>query len=207
MMKALAFVTFRQWGQHRLRLFLTLTGIALGVAVFFAVCTANTTLISSLAATVEELAGHATLQVSAGEASLPQEVLGSVRQTPGVYLAEPVIEKVVETALPDEPNLLVVGMDTGSDLKLYEGEFDQSSLEVSNPLAFTERPDSIALSRPFADRYGLKDGDRIPIYTPRGIQDFTVRAFFRTTGASVVFGGNIARMPSRITTTITRFDG
>lgn len=194
MMRALAFVTFRQWGQHRLRLFLTLAGIALGVAVFFAIRTANTTLVSSLAATVEELAGHATLQVSAGEASLPQEVLASVRQTPGVHLAEPVIEKVVETAFPDGPNLLVVGMDTGSDLKLYEGEFDQSSLEISNPLAFTERPDSIALSRPFADRYGLKDGDRIPIYTPHGLQDFTVRGFFRTTGASVVFGGNIAMM-------------
>lgn len=194
MMRALAFVTLRQWGQHRLRLFLTLVGIALGVAVFFAVRTANTTLISSLAATVEELAGHATLQVSAGEASLPQDVLASVRQTAGVHLAEPVIEKVVESALPGEPNLLVLGMDTGSDLKLYEGEFDQSSLEISNPLAFTERPDSIALSRPFADRYGLKDGDRIPIYTPRGRQEFTVRGFFRTTGASVVFGGNIAFM-------------
>ena len=194
MMRALAFVTLRQWGQHRLRLFLTLAGIALGVAVFFAVRTANTTLISSLATTVEKLAGHATLQVSAGEAILPQEVLTSVRQTPGVHLAEPVIEKVVETALPDAPNLLLMGMDTGSDLKLYEGEFDQSSLEVSNPLAFTERPDSIALSRPFADRYGLKDGDRIPIYTPRGRQDFVVRGFFRTTGASVVFGGNIALM-------------
>jgi ABC-type lipoprotein release transport system permease subunit len=88
----------RQWGQHRLRLFLTLAGIALGVAVFFAVRTANTTLISSLATTVEKLAGHATLQVSAGEAALPQDVLTSVRQTPGVHLAEPVIEKVVETA-------------------------------------------------------------------------------------------------------------
>ena len=44
MMTALAFVTLRQWGQHRLRLFLTLAGIALGVAVFFAVRTANTTL-------------------------------------------------------------------------------------------------------------------------------------------------------------------
>ena len=191
---ALAFVTFRQWGEHRLRLFLTLAGIALGVAVFFAVRTANTTLVSSLASTVEKLAGHATLQVSAGEASIPQEVLTSVRQTEGVHLAEPVIEKVVETALPDSPNLLVMGMDTGSDLKLYEGEFDQSSLEISNPLAFTERPDSIAISRPFADRYGLKDGDHIPVFTPKGRQDFTVRGFFRTTGASVVFGGNIALM-------------
>ena len=85
-------------------------------------------------------------------------------------------------------------MDTGSSLKLYEGEFDQAGLEISNPLAFTERPDSIAVSRPFADRYGLKEGDRLPLYTQRGRQDFTVRGFFKTSGASVVFGGNLALM-------------
>lgn len=194
MVGALAFVTTRQWALHKLRLGLTLMGIALGVAVFFAVRTANTTLVNSLATTVEKLAGRATLQVSAGEASLPEELLTTVRQTPDVLLAEPVIEKVVQTALPDAASLLVMGMDTGSDLKLYEGEFDEAGLEISNPLAFSERPDSIAVSRPFADRYGLKEGDRLPVYTQRGPQNFTVRGFFKTTGASVVFGGNIALM-------------
>ena len=159
---ALTLVTVRQWALHRLRLALTLMGIALGVAVFFAVRTANTTLVNSLATTVEKLAGRATLQVSAGEASIPQEMLTSVRQTSGVLLAEPVIEKVIQTALPDATSLLVMGMDTGSDLKLYEGEFDEAGLEISNPLAFTERPDSIAVSRPFADRYGLKEGGDLP---------------------------------------------
>jgi len=191
---ALTLVTIRQWGLHKLRFALTLGGIALGVAVFFAVRTANTTLVGSLATTVEKLAGQATLQVSAGEASFPADVLRTVRATPGVKLSEPVIERVVQTALPDSSNLLVLGMDTGSNLKLYEGEFDQSGLEISNPLAFTERADSIAISRPFAERYGLKEGDHLPILTGRGRQDFTVRGFFRTTGASVVFGGNIALM-------------
>jgi putative ABC transport system permease protein len=191
---ALTFVTIRQWALHKLRLGLTLMGIALGVAVFFAVRTANTTLVNSLATTVEKLAGRATLQVSAGEAALPEEVLAAIRQTPNVLLAEPVIEKIVQTALPDATSLLVMGMDTGSDLKLYEGEFDEAGLEISNPLAFSERADSIAVSRPFADRYGLKDGDQIPVYTQRGQQNFTVRGFFKTTGASVVFGGNIALM-------------
>src|SRR6267142_6788808 len=159
---ALTLVTIRQWGLHKLRFALTLGGIALGVAVFFAVRTANTTLVSSLSTTVEKLAGRATLQVLAGEASLPEEVLTSVRKTPDVLLAEPVIEKVVQTALPDSTSLLVMGMDTGSDLKLYEGEFDEAGLEISNPLAFTQRPDSIAVSRPFADRYGLREGDHFP---------------------------------------------
>ncbi len=145
---ALILVTIRQWRLHKLRLALTLAGIALGVAVFFAVRTANTTLVGSLSSTVEKLAGQATLQVSAGEATFPLDVLKSVRATPGVQLSEPVIETVVETALPDSTNLLIMGMDTGSDLKLYQGEFDQSGLEISNPLAFTSRPDSIAVSRP-----------------------------------------------------------
>jgi putative ABC transport system permease protein len=194
MLGALTLVTVRQWRLHTLRFALTLSGIALGVAVFFAVRTANTTLVGSLATTVEKLAGQATLQVSAGEASFPMVTLRSVRATPGVKLAEPVIERVVQTGLPDTTNLLVMGMDTGSDLKLYAGEFDETGLEISNPMAFTERADSIAVSRTFADRYGLKEGDRLPLYTQRGRQDFTVRGFFRTSGASVVFGGNIALM-------------
>ena len=111
---ALTLVTIRQWGLHKLRLALTLSGIALGVAVFFAVRTANTTLVGSLATTVEKLAGQATLQVSAGEASFSQDAFSTVRSTPGVKLAEPVIERVVQTALPDASNLLVLGMDTGS---------------------------------------------------------------------------------------------
>jgi putative ABC transport system permease protein len=191
---ALTLVTIRQWGLHKLRLALTLSGIALGVAVFFAVRTANTTLVGSLATTVEKLAGQATLQVSAGEASFPQEALKVVRSTPGVKLAEPVIERVAQTALPDSSSILVLGMDTGSALKLYEGEFDEAGLEISNPLAFTGRTDSIAVSRPFADRYGLKEGDHLPLFTQRGRQDFTVRGFFKTSGASVVFGGNLALM-------------
>jgi putative ABC transport system permease protein len=194
MLGALTLVTIRQWSLHKLRLVLTLSGIALGVAVFFAVRTANTTLVSSLATTVEKLAGQATLQVSAGEASFPQEVLRSVRNTPGVKLAEPVVERVVQTALPDAGNVLVLGVDTSSDLKLYAGELDEAGLEISNPLAFSERPDSVAISRPFAERYGLKEGDRLPIHTQKGRQDFTVRGFFRTTGASVVFGGNLVLM-------------
>ncbi len=191
---ALTLVTIRQWGLHKLRLALTVVGIALGVAVFFAVRTANTTLVGSLSTTVEKLAGQATLQVAAGEVSFPQDTLKTVRTTPGVKLSEPVIERVVQTALPDSSSLLVIGLDTGSNLKLYEGEFDQSGLEISNPLAFTERPDSIAVSRPFAERYGLKEGDHIPVYTQKGREELTVRGFFRTSGASVVFGGNIALM-------------
>ncbi len=48
MFSALWQITSRQWRTHRLRVATTTLGIALGVAVFFAVRTANTALLDSL---------------------------------------------------------------------------------------------------------------------------------------------------------------
>ena len=74
MFAMLAQITWQQWRQHRLRTGLTILGIALGVAVFFAVRTANVTLLSSLTITIEKLAGKTTLQVTGGEAGFPENV-------------------------------------------------------------------------------------------------------------------------------------
>ncbi|HEY3027304.1 MAG TPA: FtsX-like permease family protein [Pyrinomonadaceae bacterium] len=194
MRRALAFVTLRQWRQHGLRLLLTLLGIALGVAVFFAMRLANVTLLSSLRATIEQLGGKATLQVVGGEAGFSPEVLKTVRATPGVQMAEPVTETIARSELPGADNLLVLGLDIGSDLKLYEGLFDENGLVVNNPLAFTTRADSIAVSQSLRSRYGLKDGDTLSLDTARGRLRFTVRGFFSMRGAGSIFGGNVIVM-------------
>ena len=102
MLGALWLITFKQWRAHRLRVALTTLGIALGVAVFFAIRTGNATLLDSLRATVEKLAGKATLQITAGESGFSEKVLDTVRATPGVQLAEPVIETMVQTAFAEE---------------------------------------------------------------------------------------------------------
>ena len=112
MISALWQVASRQWRTHRLRVAMTTLGIALGVAVFFAVRTANAALLESLTLTVERLAGKSTLEVTAGEAGFPEETLDTVRATPGVQLAEPVIEVIVHTAFQDEGNLMILGVDT-----------------------------------------------------------------------------------------------
>ena len=194
MFSALAFITWCQWRKHKLRVTLTSLGIALGVTVFFAVLTANTALLSSLRLTVEKLAGKATLQVTAGESGLPEETLKIVRSTPGVVLAEPVIEVIVRTAFSDEDKLLVLGLDAGSDQELHEFQFDQEQVEIANPLAFLMRSDSILVSRTFAQKHGLRDGDRLPLYTPDGLKNFTVRGFFKPIGIGETFGGQVAVM-------------
>ncbi len=194
MIAALWQVASRQWRTHRLRVAMTTLGIALGVAVFFAIRTANSALLDSLTLTVERLAGKSTLEVSAGETGFPEEVLDTVRATPGVQLAEPVIEVIAHTAFQDEGNLMILGVDTTGDQQLRQYEFDKSQTQIADPLTYLAQPNSILLSRAFAERHGLKIGDHFPIFTAHGKEDFAVEGVFKPTGVGEVFGGNIAVM-------------
>jgi len=191
---ALWLVTFKQWRVHRLRVALTTLGIALGVAVFFAIRTGNTTLLDSLRGTVEKLAGKATLEVSAGESGFSEKVLGTVRATPGVQLAEPVIETIVQTPYSDEGALMVLGVDTTGDQQLRDYQFDRAQTQISDPLVFIAQPNSILLSRLFAERHGLKVGDKLPLFASDGKKEFTVQGTFKPAGVGQIFGGNIAVM-------------
>ena len=190
MFSALAFISLRQWQQHKLRLILTLLGIALGVAVFFAVITSNTTLISSLQTTVEKLAGKATLQITAGETGFSEEYLEITKDTPGVKIAEPIVEVIAKTSTDE--NLLVLGIDTASGLELHSGIVASQNISISNPLRFVNRTDSIAISRSFAERKNLKEGDSLELFTNKGKKKFIVRGFFSPKGAGEIFGGNVA---------------
>src|ERR1039458_1472173 len=194
MISALWQVASRQWGTHRLRVAMTTLGIALGVGVFFAIRTANSALLESLTLTVEHLAGKSTLEVTAGETGFPEETLDTVRATPGVQLAEPVIEVIVHTAFQDEGNLMILGVDTTGDQQLRQYEFDRSASQIADPLTYLAQPQSILLSRAFAERHGLQIGDHFPIFTSHGKMDFTVEGIFKPTGVGEVFGGNIAVM-------------
>ena len=194
MFSALASVTWRQWRQHRLRTLLTIAGIAIGVAAFFAVRTANRSLLGSLTLTIEKLAGKATLQVVAGEAGFPEEVWEIVRSTQGVKIAAPVIEVIATTAFEDASNLMIVGEDTLGEQGLREFQFDESSIELNDPLVYLAQPNSIIVSRTFATKHGLKEGDKLPLFTSHGRKEFIVRGVFQPTGIGEVFGGQIAAM-------------
>jgi putative ABC transport system permease protein len=194
MISMLALVTLRQWARHRLRTALTLIGIALGVAVFFAVRTANITLINSLTTTIEKAAGKATLQVFGGESGFSEEVWDRVKDTPGVRIAEPAIEVVAHTAFEDEGNLLIVGVDMVGDGELREYQFDEAGGEIGDPLVTLAQPDSILIARGFADKHHLKEGDKLPLFTSQGRKEFTVRGVFKPAGLGEVFGGQIAVM-------------
>lgn len=193
MIRVLSLIVFRDWGRHKLRLVLTIAGIALGVAVFFAIRTNNSTLVTSLRSTIEKLAGKATVQIVAGEAGFSQAIVDKVRVTPGVELAEPVTETVATLPSGGE-RILILGLDTASELALYTGTIDQGTMIVKNPLAFSNRKDSIAITRTFADRLSLKDGDKLTINVQNGPRELTVRGIFGDAGLGGIYSGDVAVM-------------
>lgn len=181
--------------KHRLRWTLTIAGVALGVAVLVAMRLANQAVLSSFHRTVVGIAGRTQLQVHAGDLGFPEEVLERVQAVPQVAAAAPVIEAAVDTGLPGQGYLLVVGVDMTGDRSLRDYEFESGEEAIlDDPLVFLAQPDSIIVTREFAERNRLALGSRIPLGTAQGTRWFTVRGIMRPGGLSQAFGGNLAVM-------------
>ncbi len=181
--------------KHRLRWALTIAGVALGVAVLVAMRLANQAVLSSFQRTVQGIAGRTQLQVHAGDLGFPEEVLERVQALPEVAAAAPVIEAALDTGLPGQGYLLVVGVDMTGDRSIRDYEFDSGEEAIlDDPLVFLAQPDSIIVTREFAERNGLGVGSRIPLGTAQGTRWFTVRGIMRPGGLSQAFGGNLAVM-------------
>jgi putative ABC transport system permease protein len=181
--------------KHLLRTLLTTLGIALGVAVFVGMNVANDNVLAGFAQTVDRIAGKTELQITAGEAGFPEDVLERVQSVPGVRVAVPVIEAVVRTDVRGQGNLLVVGVDFTGDRSLRDYDFESADeAVVADPLVFLAQPDSIILSSEFADSNGMGVGDQIPLGTVDGDKRFTIRGVMQPTGLASAFGGNLAIM-------------
>jgi len=77
---------------HKGRTLLSLLGIALGVALGFAVLLINRAAVNELAAGVRTLAGQADLEVRGGRAGFPEALYAQLARLPGVAVASPVLE-------------------------------------------------------------------------------------------------------------------
>jgi len=181
--------------RHLFRWTLTLAGIVLGVAVFVAMHTANRSIFSAFDKTVDQIAGAAQLQVSAGEFGFDESILERVQAVPEVAIAVPVIEATVETRMAGQGSILVLGVDMTGDRSLRDYELqDADDSIIDNPLVFLAQPDSLMVTREFAARNKLLVDNKVSLYTIDGEKDFTVRGIMKSEGMSQAFGGNLAVM-------------
>ena len=191
----LRLISWPYFRKHVLRTALTTAGIVLGVAVFVGMHTANSSVLFAFSRTVDRIAGKTELQVTAGEAGFHEEVLETVQAASTVRVAVPVIEAVVDTNLNGQGNLLVLGVDMTGDRTLRDYDLDSGDdAVIDDPLVFLAQPDSIILSKEFAEKNHIVVGGRVALGTVEGEKQFTVRGVMKSSGLTSAFGGNLAVM-------------
>src|SRR6266542_2206379 len=168
-------ISVPEFRKHLLRYVVTLLGILLGVAIFAGVRSANASLKTALRSTIDQIAGKAVLQVTAGQAGIPEAAVDAVRSVAGVRAAVPVIETVVRTTQAGQGNILILGVDLTGDRSMRDYAVEGDDAEVSDPLVFLAQPDSLIVSKEFAVRNQLKEDAPITLVTALGNRTFIVR--------------------------------
>jgi putative ABC transport system permease protein len=178
-----------------LRSLLTTAGVVLGVALFVAMHTANDSVMFAFHQTVDRIAGATQLEITAGDSGFDEEVLERVESLPEVSAAAPVIEAVSSIDRGGQGNVLILGVDMTGDQSLrdYHVEGDDDTV-VEDPLVFLAQPDSVILTKSFAQNNGYRIGSRVPMETMQGRKLLTVRGLMRAGGLASAFGGNLLIM-------------
>ena len=191
----LRLISWPYFRKHVLRTMLTTAGIVLGVAVFVGMHTANQSVLFAFNTTVDRIAGKTELQVTAGETGFDESVLEAVQGAATVRVAVPVIEAIVDSQLAGQGSLLILGVDMTGDRTLRDYDLDSADEAIiDDPLVFLAQPDSIILTKEFADKNSLAVGSRVRLGTVLGERWFTVRGVMKSSGLSSAFGGNLAIM-------------
>src|SRR5881628_346238 len=194
MFRLLQTLSWRHVRRHQLRTALTFLGIALGVAVIVAIAMVNRSFISSFQSTIEQIVGKAVLQVANGESGINESLFSVIRDTPGVQDAAAAVEGFLPVSGKRGERLYVYGVDLLTDFAIRDHRFAGSGFAFDQALDFIAQPDSVALTESLARRLHLPIGAQITLATPRGKQNYTVRALLKEEGTARVFGGNFALM-------------
>jgi putative ABC transport system permease protein len=176
------------------RTLLTLLGVCIGVAAVVGITALNGAVLDAFNSMVDTISRGSALQVSGGEAGLPDSVLEKVRAVPGVANASPLLENTV--ADPDTGDrILVLGIDfLGPDPFRGLAEKEGGKNIVDDEMAFLNTPNAVLIAGPYAQARKLQKGQKLRLITPSGPQEFTVYGLLAPTGAAKAFGGSVGIM-------------
>ena len=215
-MRLTGLITFRSIATRRLRSFLTLFGIVLGVAGIFSINFTNQNAYRSITRIFEGTAGRVSLEVrsSANVGGFNQDLLDRVLESKGVADAVPVIKLPV--ALPGETpteidlnffgtgagGFLIHGIDLDSELKVRDYKLAQG--RFFDPEAENRE---VVLVDVFADEQGIAVGDEISILTSFGLTDLQVVGVIAKEGAGLTNLGKFGVVDLPVAQLLAQRDG
>jgi putative ABC transport system permease protein len=184
-------ITFPHLRLNKMRTFLSLIGIVLGVSVFVSVQIAIHTSIESFNATVDHVSGKANLQITSSGRGFSEEVYLRAKKVPGVMAATPVIQSISKIDEPIGEPLYLLGIDIFSDQQFRNYQFYDPTEE---DLQFLKDPKAIAITEKLASRHGLKKGDVLPLIFGSKKVILTITRLLKMEGPAKSLEGNFGLM-------------
>ena len=135
------------------RIALSVAGIALGVALGYAVHLVNRAAVDDVAAAVRSVAGEADIEVRGGRSGFPESLYPQIARLPGVRLVSPALELDVGIA-GTEATLRVIGLD------ILRAAVLQPALAIEERFDILS-PDNVLLSAGAAAALGLEKGNEL----------------------------------------------
>lgn len=188
---------FRPIFQEKIKMLLTVIGVALGVAVFLAIRLANVSILESFKTSLEAISGRATLQISAGEAGFDEMILPVIREIEGIQQMSPVVQTTTLLAGSQGEVLLVLGVDVLGDSAIREYTFSRQTQATDPTQDFLELlwdPQAIILTRKFAEEHGFSVDSSIKLAANEKVLTFKVKGLLEQEGTAKAQSGNIAIM-------------
>ncbi|HYE79398.1 MAG TPA: FtsX-like permease family protein [bacterium] len=179
---------------------LAVLGIALGVAVVVGIDLAAAAALASFRGAVTAVAGNTTHEVAGAAGPLPEDLYRTLRTHPSVEAATPVVTDTAIVQEADYAPVRLLGIDAFSDFRFRA--YSPTSQGTTTALAgtphaatmfqrFITGPNTCLLARPFGQRHGIKDGDRITLQIGAAPQVFTVLALFDPVGPGADAAGEL----------------
>ena len=166
---ALLAASRRYLTRHPWQTWLSIVGIALGVAVVIAVDLANESARRGFRLSVEQVAGPATHQIRAAAGGIPDATYAQLRIAQRLDLATPVIEAPMRIG---ERSLTLLGLDLIAAAPMRPGllaagataaDTDSVTAMASELITLLAEPDTLLLSRADARGLGVEPGDAVRV--------------------------------------------
>lgn len=135
------------------RIALSVAGIALGVALGYAVHLVNRAAVEDVAAAVRSVAGEADIEVRGGRSGFSESLYPRIARVPGVRLVSPILELEVGIA-GSEKTIRVIGLD------ILRAAVMQPALAAEDRFDILS-PDNVVLSAGAAASLGLEKGSEL----------------------------------------------
>ena len=191
----------RTLAKERLRVAVSILGIALGVAVVLAIQMANRASLLGFATAVEALSGKAGLEIISSGMGLDEDLLTSLTWLNTYGELSPVIEGEGEFVGPKgaPESLRILGVDILHDrsfreYRLLEFEAQRRDPTTEEFLRLLLDPQSVVITEKFASRYGLTVGSSLDLTIRDQNQKFVVRGLLRDEGPARAVDGNFLLM-------------